>query len=100
MELILMQEKGLIKDLVLQKKYLLVSSQYEPSTEVYTRGKNKGRAKRGRLIEKEISYYADFDYYTKDGEHVVEDAKGVKTKEYIIKRKLMLSVHGIRIKEV
>ena len=31
---------------------------------------------------------------------VVEDTKGVKTKEYIIKRKLMLYIHGIKIKEV
>ena len=38
--------------------------------------------------------------YYRDGELVVEDAKGMKTKEYIIKRKLMLSIHGIRIKEV
>ena len=32
--------------------------------------------------------------------HVVEDAKGMKTKEYIIKRKLMLYRYGIRIVEV
>ena len=31
---------------------------------------------------------------------VVEDTKGFKTKDYIIKRKLMLYVHGIRIKEI
>ena len=36
----------------------------------------------------------------RNGEYVVEDTKGVRTKEYIIKRKLMLYVHGIRIKEV
>lgn len=52
-----------------------------------------------KLLEKSLSYYADFVYY-RDGELVVEDAKGMKTKEYIIKRKLMLSIHGIRIKEV
>ena len=46
------------------------------------------------------AYYADFDYYTADGEHVVEDAKGLKTKEYVIKRKLMLKIHGIRIHEI
>lgn len=31
---------------------------------------------------------------------VVEDTKGMRTKEYIIKRKLMLYEYGIRIKEV
>lgn len=34
------------------------------------------------------------------GRMTVEDTKGFKTKDYIIKRKLMLWVHGIRIKEV
>ena len=35
-----------------------------------------------------------------NGETVVEDTKGYKTPDYIIKRKLMLQVHGIRIREV
>ena len=95
-----MKDKGMLHDLQLQKKYVLVPAQYEKSTEVYTKGKHKGEPKQGKLIERELSYYADFDYYTADGEHVVEDAKGMKTKEYIIKRKLMLWVHGIRIREV
>lgn len=99
-ELRFMQDKGLIHDLALQKKYVLVPAQYENSTEVYTKGKHKGEPKQGKLIERELSYYADFDYYTSDGKHVVEDAKGMKTKEYIIKRKLMLYIHGIRIREV
>jgi len=53
----------------------------------------------GNLLEKECSYYADF-VYERDGKTVVEDAKGIRTDDYIIKRKLMLFVHGIRIKEV
>ena len=99
-ELRFMKDKEMLHDLQLQKKYVLVPAQYEKSTEVYTKGKHKGELKQGKLIERELSYYADFDYYTADGEHVVEDAKGMKTKEYIIKRKLMLWVHGIRIREV
>ena len=51
------------------------------------------------LLERGVYYIADFVYY-RNGEYVVEDTKGVRTKEYIIKRKLMLYVHGIRIKEV
>ena len=99
-ELKLMQEEGLINGLELQKKYLLLEAQYEPSTEVYKRGIHKGEPKKGKLIEHEVAYYADFDYYTADGKHVVEDTKGVKTKEYIIKRKMMLKIHGIRIQEI
>jgi hypothetical protein len=38
--------------------------------------------------------------YMENGKKVVEDTKGFRTKDYIIKRKLMLYVHGIRIKEV
>lgn len=100
LELRFMQDKGIIHDLELQKKYLILPAQREVTTEVYTKGPHKGEPKLGKVIEKEIAYYADFDYYTADGEHVVEDAKGVRTPEYIIKRKLMLWVHDIRIREV
>lgn len=54
----------------------------------------------GKLAERACSYVADFVYLDKQGNTIVEDTKGVKTKDYIIKRKLMLWVHGIRIKEV
>jgi hypothetical protein len=67
--------------------------------EVYTKGKNKGCFKPGKLLEKECAYIADF-VYKEDGRIVVEDTKGFRTKDYIIKRKLMLHEHGIRIKEV
>lgn len=49
--------------------------------------------------ERAVHYVADFTYW-QGGSFVVEDVKGVKTPEYVIKRKLMLHVHGIRIKEV
>jgi len=44
------------------------------------------------------AYIADFQYF-ENGETVVEDAKGKKTKEYQIKKKLMLACYGIAIKE-
>jgi uncharacterized protein DUF1064 len=48
-----------------------------------------------------LEYIADFVYIiSKTGEKVVEDAKGFCTKEYKKKRRLMLKVHGIKIKEV
>ncbi len=41
--------------------------------------------------ERSCSYVADFVYVDNaSGEAVVEDTKGVRTKEYVIKRKLML----------
>ena len=43
---------------------------------------------------------ADFVYTdVETGETVVEDTKGFRTDVYKIKRKLMLKVHGIKIKE-
>lgn len=96
-ELLLLQRGGVIQDLKMQVKYILIPAQYE----TYERyGKNGQRLKDGqRLLEKECSYIADF-VYTEDGKEIVEDTKGIKTKDYIIKRKLMLWIHGIRVKEV
>lgn len=92
-ELYLLERAGKIKDLRRQVKFVLIPAQYEPDT-VGVRG---GKI-RGKLIERECSYKADF-VYIENGKQVVEDTKGYKTPEYKIKKKLMLSVHGIRIKE-
>jgi hypothetical protein len=45
------------------------------------------------------TYRADFCYKDKQGNEIVEDVKGYRTKEYVRKKKLMLKVHGIKIKE-
>lgn len=96
-ELLLLQRAGVIQDLKMQVKYILIPAQYE-TFERY--GKNGQRLKDGqRLLEKECSYIADF-VYTENDKEIVEDTKGVRTKDYIIKRKLMLKEHNIRIKEV
>jgi hypothetical protein len=53
--------------------------------------------------ERACSYVADFVYTdVKTGQRVAEDTKSdpTKTKDYVIKRKLMLWVHGIRITEI
>lgn len=97
-ELCLLQRAGKITDLQRQVKFVLIPTQYEKFPR-YSEKTGK-RLKDGiRTLEQECSYVADFTYM-QDGKLVVEDAKGVKTKDYIIKRKLMLHVHGIRIKEV
>jgi hypothetical protein len=91
-----MQTQGLISDLQTQVKYVLIPAQFEPD-KIGARG---GKIK-GKCLERECSYFADFRYFdNRTGENVVEDTKGFKTADYKIKRKLMLHVHGIRIKEI
>lgn len=85
-ELMLLQRAGAIRDLERQKRYRLIPTQ---------------RGADGKVIERSCDYVADFVYIdTTTGNLVVEDAKGFKTKDYIIKRKLMLERYGIQIKEV
>lgn len=92
-ELLLLQKAGHITDLKLQEKFVLIPAQYEMRID------RNGNRKTGKLIEHECAYYADF-VYIENGKRIVEDTKGARTKEYIIKRKLMLFIHGIRIKEI
>jgi hypothetical protein len=99
-ELKLLRKASKISHLQRQVKFELIPAQYELATERYTKGPKKGQYKRGKLLERECAYIADFVYIDADGKIVVEDTKGMRTKDYIIKRKLMLERHGIRIKEV
>lgn len=95
-ELSLLEKAGTITELQRQVKYVLLPAQREPDTV----GKRGGIIK-GKTIEKECAYIADFVYHDAEtGALIVEDTKGFKTKDYIIKRKLMLYIHGIRIQEV
>ena len=84
-ELRLLEKAGEIKDLRTQVKIKLIPAQRDEAT--------------GEVIERECSYKADF-VYEEDEKTVVEDVKGFRTKEYVIKRKLMLWRYGIRIREV
>lgn len=92
--LMMLKNAGKITDLQLQKEYVLIPSQREPDTI----GK-RGGVHKGRVIERKCSYIADFSY-KQDGKEIVEDTKGVLTPDYVIKRKLMLYIHGIRISEI
>lgn len=98
-ELKLLERAGIITGLQRQVKYVLIPAQREFCNEIYTKGKNKGCFKPGKLLEKECSYIADF-VYVQDGKTIVEDTKGFRTEAYKIKRKLMLKEYGIRINEV
>ena len=84
-ELKLMVAAGLISELKEQVPFVLIPAQ---------------RDEEGNLLERACSYIADFVYRDSNGNMVVEDTKGFRTPEYKLKRKLMLSVHGIRIKEI
>ena len=83
-ELKLLQRAGEIFDLQRQVPFTLIPKQVRD----------------GKTIERPCVYKADFVYKDKDGTEIVEDTKGMKTKEYIIKRKLMLWQFGIVVKEV
>lgn len=81
-ELKLLERAGAISDLKRQVKFVLIPTQKID----------------GKVAEREVSYKADF-VYTENGKTVVEDSKGYRTKEYILKRKLLLYTHGIQLKE-
>lgn len=86
-DLKLLERAGKISGLTRQAKYVLIPAQ---------------RDENGRLIEREVSYIADFEYI-QNGEHIVEDTKGYKRgaayQLFTIKRKLMLHKFGIKVKE-
>lgn len=100
-ELKLLEKAGKITSLCRQIEFELIPAQREITDQIYTKGPNKGKFKPGKVIEHKCSYVADFVYWDLEKNcMVVEDTKGVRTTEYIIKRKLMLYMRGIRIKEV
>lgn len=91
------ERKGRISNLRRQVRYQVLPAQYE-RPQYITDGKGKKMPK-PRVKERAVVYVADF-VYTYNGVDVVEDAKGVRTDAYILKRKLMLYFHDISIYEV
>ena len=57
-ELQYLQKAGKISGLQRQKKFVLVPAQYEPDTIGPRGGKKKGK-----LIEREVAYFAEFIYF-------------------------------------
>ena len=89
-ELLLLLKAGKIKDLKLQPEFTLQEAFKTPQGETV----------------RAIKYRADFSYLrpVREGvdtrwERVVEDVKGFRTKDYEIKRKLMLGL-GVKVVEV
>lgn len=84
-QLLLLERAGKIKNLEPHPKYEIIPKQI----------KSNGRTERVAV------YTADFRYI-EDGALVVEDVKSkatAKLADYVLRRKLMLQVHGIEIKE-
>lgn len=82
-ELKMLEKAGEISNLELQKRFELIPSQRIG----------------GKVVERPCYYVCDFAY-CEGGKQVIEDAKGMKTEVYKIKKKLMLYKYGITIKEV
>ena len=100
-ELKLLERCGAISDLKRQVVFELIPTQKEESTKVYTKGRKKGQPIPGKVIEKAVTYVADFVYIDNaTGKTIVEDSKGFHTKDYILKRKMLLYFKGIKIHEV
>ncbi len=101
-ELLLLERAGIIQNLQMQVPFTVIPQQTEITERYSTKTGNRLKDKI-TVLERETTYIADFTYQ-KNGELVVEDVKGYKNSTayavFVIKRKLMLQVHGIRVKEV
>ena len=82
-ELKVLERAGEIRDLRLQPSFEII-----PAVEL------DGKKQRA------TKYIADFCFLDADGVMVYEDVKGHRTKEYILKRKLVKHVFGVEIREV
>lgn len=91
-----MEKKGEIFDLRLQVRYEIIPSVWKEEI-CYLKTKTKTIR---RCVQKAVHYIADFVYTDKDGNECVIDAKGYRTKEYLLKKKIMLAYKGIQITEV
>lgn len=83
-ELLLLQRVGRITGLTREVPFVL-------APKVHIKGESRARPA--------VRYMADFVYSTPDGATVVEDAKGIRTTAYRLKKHLMATVHNIHIVE-
>jgi hypothetical protein len=98
-ELKLLEKGNVIRDLRLQVEFELLPNQYATEKRY---GKNGKPLKDKKvLLERRVVYRADFVYTLNEtGETVVEDVKGVRLPEYVLKRKMFLYKYGIPIHEI
>lgn len=81
-QLKLLEDAGVIKNLILQPKFRLMD----------------GFKYNGKTI-RAIDYIADF-MYEEDEKRIVEDVKGIRTKDYIIKSKLFIKKYILELEYV
>lgn len=113
-ELKIMQKAGQIHNLREQVPYVLLPAVYQKKNGEYVRVWERNKKKKDverecgeqlTLIERNVVYWADY-VYEKDGQTIVEDAKGMRKTNAAVyrifanKRKLMLHIYGIIVKEV
>lgn len=92
-------DSGEISNLRMQVPYEIVPAVYETQT-IHLKTKDKQVTK---CVQKAVHYVADFVYTDRDGIDQVIDVKGgsaTKTKEYLLKKKMMRAFLGIEIVEV
>lgn len=108
-QLRMLERAGEISDIRCQVVYELIPAHYEyvPTGKIFSRGAKKGQKEYKRVtVELPVKYIADFVYKDKNGNTVVEDVKGYSDPnsatyaKFVIKRKLMLWIHGVKVKEV
>lgn len=79
------EKAGEIRDLKRQVSYELIPKQARPSGG----------------YERPCTYIADFVFFdVKSGKEICQDVKGASPDVWVLKRKLMLYVHGIEVQEV
>ena len=99
MELKLLERSKVISDLRLQVEFELLPNQYITEKRYGKNGKPLKDKK--MLLERRVVYRADFVYTLNEtSETVVEDVKGVRLPEYVLKRKMFLYKYGIPIHEI
>ena len=79
-----LENKGFIKNLKRQIPYVLIPTQ----------------RKNGKVLFRECSYVSDFEYDLPDGEHIVEDVKGLILPVFKLKQKLMYYFYKIEVQIV
>lgn len=91
------EKNGEISGLRLQVSYELIPAIYEQKI-VHLKTKDKVVEK---CVQKAVHYVADFVYTdTESGQEEVVDTKGFRTKEYLLKKKMMRAFQGVEIKEI
>lgn len=91
-------ESGKIKGLRLQVPFELLPDIFEEVT-IRTKTKEKTGMKR---VQAAVRYFADF-VFIQDGKEVIVDVKSAATRKkdaYVLKKKMMRALLGIKIEEV